>query len=97
MAAEKAQVYSVSNRYGDILKLFTIVQIILYEVAKPLYKMAVLKLLFYSDFAHYKEHDRAISNWRYVRLPYGPVPDDFKKLLLKGEEDGYFKIKPDSK
>jgi putative zinc finger/helix-turn-helix YgiT family protein len=95
MVAEKALVYGVWNHCGDILKLYAMVQIMLYEAAKPLYKMAVLKLLFYSDFAHYKEHKKAISNWRYVRLPYGPVPDDFKKLLLKGEEEGYFKVQPD--
>jgi putative zinc finger/helix-turn-helix YgiT family protein len=96
MIAEMAPVYGVSNRYGDIFKLYAMIQIILYEAAKPLYKLAVLKLLFYSDFAYYKYHSVAISNWCYVRLPYGPVPGDFKKLLLKGEEDGYFTVQPDS-
>ena len=38
------------------------------------------KLLFYSDFLHYKRFGCAISSARYVHMQYGPVPADFYTL-----------------
>ncbi len=74
--------------------LFTI-QLLLYFTEKEIYKMALLKLLFYSDFLHCKRHKAAITGWPYARLPFGPVPEDYKKLLLQGEESLLFTSAPD--
>jgi putative zinc finger/helix-turn-helix YgiT family protein len=35
------------------------------------------KLLFYSDFLHFKTFSVSITGLRYAHLPYGPVPDRF--------------------
>ncbi len=44
-------------------------------------KTKLNKLLWYSDFLHYRYHTVSISGARYVRLPYGPVPDNYEVYL----------------
>ena len=58
--------------------------------------MAVLKLLFYIDFSYYRHYDHSMTGWSYARLPFGPVPNDYKDLLYKGEKCGRFELQPDS-
>ncbi len=50
------------------------------------YKTKLNKLLFYADFHHFMEYGISITGCCYARLPYGPVPDDFKTLLAVMEE-----------
>ncbi|MCK5131958.1 MAG: DUF4065 domain-containing protein [Candidatus Sabulitectum sp.] len=50
-------------------------------------KTKLNKLLFYADFVHYKNNQVSITGSRYAALPYGPVPNDYKKLLAVLEED----------
>lgn len=50
-------------------------------------KTKLNKLLFYADFVHYKNNQVSITGSRYAVLPYGPVPNDYKKLLAVMEED----------
>jgi len=45
------------------------------------------KLLFYADFLHFKENQVSITGSQYAALPYGPVPNNYKKLLAVMEED----------
>ena len=40
-------------------------------------KTKINKLLWYSDFLHYRAHSVSISGARYVRAPYGPVPEEY--------------------
>lgn len=40
-------------------------------------KSKLNKLLFYTDFKHFKEYTLSITGLRYVHLPYGPVPDNY--------------------
>lgn len=75
--------------------LFTI-QLLLYFSQSEIYKMALLKMLFYADFLHCKRQNKAITGWPYARLPFGPVPEDYKKLLLQGEERLLFTSAPDA-
>ena len=44
-------------------------------------KTKLLKLLFYSDFKHYKEFGTSITGAQYARINYGPVPDNYKIWL----------------
>jgi uncharacterized phage-associated protein len=39
----------------------------------------LLKMLYFSDYAHYREHLSPITGARYVALPNGPVVDDYKR------------------
>jgi putative zinc finger/helix-turn-helix YgiT family protein len=49
------------------------------QTLKP-YKTKMNKLLFYSDFAHFRENGQSISGLKYVAIPYGPVPDGYEML-----------------
>jgi len=86
---ELAPIYS-SDIESDRNRLFMVMQLLLASVGEALYKMAIIKLLFYVDFSYYRKARHSVSGWRYARLPYGPVPDDYKELLCKGEESGLF-------
>ena len=45
------------------------------------FKTALNKLLFYSDFIHYKLQGDAISSIPYVKLPHGPAPESYHAIL----------------
>ncbi|MBN2738901.1 MAG: DUF4065 domain-containing protein [Spirochaetales bacterium] len=87
--------YSGYN-HPDWEKLLFIFQLILYFSKKELYKMAMLKIAFYIDFAYFKYHTVSLSGWPYARLPFGPVPDKYKELLFEGEAENFFKSEPDN-
>ncbi len=91
--AERAQAYHGKNRI-EFGRLLDLVQLIVYYAGSDLYKMAVLKLLFYIDFSYYRRTGQSVSGWRYARLPYGPVPDRFKEILFDGEQCGRFELVP---
>jgi putative zinc finger/helix-turn-helix YgiT family protein len=81
--------------YTDIRKLFFTIQLILYYAQREVYKMAILKLLFYIDFSYFKKKEKSITGWPYANLPYGPVPEDYKRILFQGEEREMFFAEPD--
>jgi putative zinc finger/helix-turn-helix YgiT family protein len=58
----------------NISKLFNS---ILFFCRDGLTKTKLNKLLFYSDFKHFKEYTLSITGVRYARLPFGPVPDNY--------------------
>ena len=55
-------------------------------------KTKLLKLLFYADFKHFKEHTVSITGLRYVHLPYGPVPDKHDYYLASLQRQGVLKV-----
>src|SRR6056297_216070 len=57
--------------------------------AGEVYKTKLLKIAFLIDYEHFKTHTVGVSGWQYARLPYGPVPQDYKLVLEKSERDGY--------
>lgn len=44
------------------------------------YKTAMNKLLFYTDFLHFKNTGRSITGLKYVAIDFGPVPDHYSAL-----------------
>ncbi len=48
---------------------------------RKVFKTKLMKLLFYSDFIHYKNHGVSITGLSYAHLPHGPVPDDYELIL----------------
>lgn len=46
------------------------------------YKTKLLKLHFYADFKHYKEHGVSITGAKYAHLPFGPVPHKYQTWLV---------------
>ncbi|MCX6054388.1 MAG: DUF4065 domain-containing protein [Chloroflexi bacterium] len=63
----------------DPTKLAEIIKYICFN--KNIFKTKLLKILFYSDFFHYKENGLSISGLRYAKLPRGPVPNDYELIL----------------
>ncbi len=63
----------------DIAKIVNIVQLIISNMG-PTFVTKMNKLLFYSDFIHYKKHGYGITGLTYKALPFGPVPEQWGTL-----------------
>ena len=63
----------------DFQKFIQVVKFFCFN--KGVYKTKLMKLLFYTDFKHFKEYDVSITGSRYAHLPHGPVPDQFNQLF----------------
>jgi putative zinc finger/helix-turn-helix YgiT family protein len=50
-------------------------------------KLKLNKLLFYTDFCHYKNHGRSISGLSYRAIQYGPVPANYDNIYAFLEND----------
>lgn len=53
------------------------------DCVKP-FKVKLNKLLFYSDFYHFKMYGNSISGKIYRAIPFGTVPKDFQEDFAKG-------------
>jgi putative zinc finger/helix-turn-helix YgiT family protein len=62
----------------DIAKLYCA---ILFFCKNGIYKTFLNKLLFYSDFKHFKDHTISITGSRYAKANRGPVPDKWEYYL----------------
>jgi putative zinc finger/helix-turn-helix YgiT family protein len=76
-------------------KYINVLQLILHFANERLYKMALLKIAFYVDFVGFRDTVRSISGWPYAAINYGPVPNDWKKLLFQAENEGMLTSEPD--
>jgi transcriptional regulator with XRE-family HTH domain/uncharacterized phage-associated protein len=56
------------------------------------FKTQLNKLLFYSDFAHFKRHGRSISGAKYRAIDMGPVPENFDGLFQYIENKGFVRV-----
>lgn len=63
------------NKSFNQRKLFDL--ILFFCRGDGVFKTKLNKLLFYADFAHFKKYEVSITGVRYVRLSYGPVPENF--------------------
>ncbi|GAB1483187.1 DUF4065 domain-containing protein [Treponema sp.] len=97
--AEKSPIYDceeseISEFTGFILsdkeKLLKMIAILIHMIKRGLYKTQINKLLFYIEFAHFRDRTVPISGWPFAAIDYGPVPDGFQRLLLEGEQEEYF-------
>ena len=55
------------------------------------WKTKLNKLLFYSDFLHFKNYGYSISGLKYAAIDYGPVPDEYEILFTFGRQNKIFK------
>ena len=58
-----------------------IYNMILFLADSCILKTKLLKEMFYADFMFYKNMAASITGLEYAKLPYGPVPNDFEKIL----------------
>jgi hypothetical protein len=63
----------------NVAKLLGAIQFFCMADAVP--KTKLNKLLFYADFAHFKEYAVSITGAHYVHLPHGPVPDNYQYYI----------------
>ncbi len=74
------------------LRLSKLREMLLYFASMPnMYETKLNKLLFYADFAHYKQHRISISGSPYLAFQHGPVPQHYPWIeadLVEGEELG---------
>ncbi|MBP3635028.1 MAG: DUF4065 domain-containing protein [Bacilli bacterium] len=73
----------IPNEYNGYTKLSfeKIKNLILILCKDSINKTKLLKEMFYCDFLHYKKNCSSITGLVYSKLNYGPVPDDYEKLL----------------
>ena len=61
---------------------------IFFAARRQISKIALMKLLWYADFMHFKKHSVSISGARYASLPYGPALDDWPLCLQAATDAG---------
>ncbi len=54
---------------------------ILFLADSSILKTKLLKEMFYADFMFYKNIGNSITGLEYAKLQYGPVPNDFEKII----------------
>lgn len=57
-------------------------------------KTKLMKMLFYSDFLHFKENGISISGLRYAHLPFGPAVHGWSTMLAWLEREGIIELSP---
>ncbi|MFA4907858.1 MAG: Panacea domain-containing protein [archaeon] len=60
-------------------------------------KTVLFKLLYFSDFNHYKTHFEAISNEEYRKIEHGPAPKHFNLVLERLAKGGKVEYKENKK
>lgn len=60
-------------------KVANVVRVIISKIGSS-FVTKMNKLLFYTDFLHYKKHGLGITGIKYKALPYGPVPEGWGSL-----------------
>lgn len=55
--------------------------IVFFAQEVPCYKTKMNKLLFYTDFAMFRQTGQSVSGTRYKAIPYGPVPNSFESIF----------------
>jgi putative zinc finger/helix-turn-helix YgiT family protein len=72
-----------SYRGGRQFSASRFVQAVASVVSKSgsVFKTKLLKLLFYSDYLHFKRHRESMTGTVYAAIDHGPVPDEYERLI----------------
>ncbi len=66
-------------------KLKELILGILNETKRPVSKVKLAKLVFFTEIEYFKKYKRSITDLYFVRLDYGPVISFFEQTLRDGE------------
>ncbi len=55
-------------------------------------KTKLVKLLYFADFTAFRLHGEPITGSKYVKLPNGPIPDEFDALISEMVAEGDIRI-----
>lgn len=58
------------------------------------YKIKLMKLMFYSDFVHFRRYGRSISGLSYVHMTHGPAVDNYDLILAVMGIQGLIWVQP---
>jgi putative zinc finger/helix-turn-helix YgiT family protein len=61
--------------------------LVLFFCKTPTFTTVLNKLLFYSDFLHFKKFAVSISGTRYAHMPFGPAPDKYRHFFALLEDE----------
>jgi putative zinc finger/helix-turn-helix YgiT family protein len=64
----------------NLEKLINVIKYFLYRDSQ-VYKVKLMKYLWYTDFFHFKNWTVSITGLKYAKLPMGPVPDNYDMLI----------------
>lgn len=78
-----SKLLSEFNGYTEF-SLEKMYNMILFFSQECILKTKLLKEMFYADFLFYKSNCKSITGLEYVKLPFGPVPDQFESILNVG-------------
>ena len=73
-------------------KLKNLIHFFVSEI-KDIPKVKLAKLLYYTDFEHYAEHNKSITKSEYVRLDFGPCPDNFQEIIRDMTDEGVLEVR----
>lgn len=76
-------------RAPDAERLYALLAAILVCLDTPVFKTKLLKLAFLAELEYFRACTVSISGWPYARLPFGPVPQNYKLILSAAESEGY--------
>lgn len=65
----------------NLEKLINVVKYYIYRDSN-VYKVKLMKYLWYTDFFHFKNWTVSITGLKYAKLPMGPVPENYDMLIL---------------
>jgi putative zinc finger/helix-turn-helix YgiT family protein len=66
--------------------------IVFFSETPNMFVTKLAKLMFYTDFLHYKEYTTSITGLAYAHLPRGPVPERYERLRDDVVENGLVRI-----
>lgn len=74
---------NIPNEYNgySFLSMEKVKNLVLFLSEDGISKTKLLKEMFYSDFLNFKNTTTSITGLEYVKLPFGPVPDDFESII----------------
>jgi len=64
------------------------------ESGKEVKKTKLAKLLYFADFAKYYFKGESLSNLSYRKIEFGPVPDEYFRILQELEDESLIQVKP---
>lgn len=81
------------NGYSRFNKIKTEQVILFFAEQLSPYKTALNKLLFYTDFLHFRVTGRSVTGLHYAAIDFGPVPNHYSSLYEMVTDEGLVNIK----
>jgi len=71
------------------------IELVVFFAKNGTYRTKLNKLLFYSDFLHFREFRSSITGSSYAKIPFGPVPDKYAMCYAILEDTHLLNVSPE--